>query len=110
MMCAKECGDVEQFSRGVRDKLRVRTGWGVIYRMSGVRPCTGQLGVPPASPRPPAGRLALALDLYEYQGKELFRRYGIPVSAGRLAASPAEVRQAGAGLGGTGGGKAQLLT
>ena len=24
------------------------------------------------------------MDLYEYQGKELFRRYGIPVSEGRL--------------------------
>jgi succinyl-CoA synthetase beta subunit len=39
------------------------------------------------------------LDLYEYQGKELFRRYGIPVSEGRLATSPAEAREAAQGLG-----------
>ena len=35
------------------------------------------------------GRLARALDLHEYQGKELFRQYGIPVSDGRLATTPA---------------------
>ena len=45
-----------------------------------------------------AGRLARALDLYEYQGKELFRRYGIPVSEGRLATTPAEAREAGRGV------------
>ena len=27
------------------------------------------------------------MDLYEYQGKELFKRFGIPVSEGRLATS-----------------------
>jgi succinyl-CoA synthetase beta subunit len=32
------------------------------------------------------------LDLYEYQGKELFRRAGIPVSDGRLATTAAEAR------------------
>ena len=31
------------------------------------------------------------MDLYEYQGKELFRRVGIPVSEGRLAVSPEPV-------------------
>ena len=41
-----------------------------------------------------AGTLARALDLHEHQGKELFRRYGIPVSEGRLATSPAEARAA----------------
>ena len=30
------------------------------------------------------------MDLYEYQGKELFRRFGIPVSEGRLVLTPAE--------------------
>jgi succinyl-CoA synthetase beta subunit len=45
------------------------------------------------------GRLARALDLHEYQGKELFRRYGIPVSEGRLATTPAEARSAGDELG-----------
>ena len=34
------------------------------------------------------------MDLHEHQGKELFRRYGIPVSEGRLATSPAEARAA----------------
>jgi succinyl-CoA synthetase beta subunit len=39
------------------------------------------------------------LDLHEYQGKELFRRYGIPVSDGRLATSPSEARSAAEELG-----------
>ena len=34
------------------------------------------------------------MDLYEYQGKELFRRFGIPVSDGRLATTPEEARAA----------------
>src|SRR5687767_6187346 len=45
------------------------------------------------------GRLARALDLHEYQGKELFRRYGIPVSDGLLATTPAEARAAAEELG-----------
>jgi succinyl-CoA synthetase beta subunit len=45
------------------------------------------------------GRLARALDLHEYQGKELFRRYGIPVSDGRLATTPEEARDAADSLG-----------
>ena len=32
------------------------------------------------------------MDLYEYQGKELFARYGIPVSEGVVASTPAEAR------------------
>ncbi|MFB9475510.1 ADP-forming succinate--CoA ligase subunit beta [Nonomuraea salmonea] len=32
------------------------------------------------------------MDLYEYQAKELFGRHGIPVPAGRVAATPAEAR------------------
>ena len=51
------------------------------------------------------------MDLYEYQGKQLFGRFGIPVSEGRLATSPEEARAAAAELG---GGrvvvKAQVLT
>jgi succinyl-CoA synthetase beta subunit len=57
-----------------------------------------------------AGRLAGALDLYEYQGKELFKRFGIPVSDGRLAASPAEALEAARELGGPVVVKAQVLT
>ena len=39
------------------------------------------------------------MDLFEYQGKELFRRYGVPVSEGRLATTPAEAREAAQELG-----------
>ena len=34
------------------------------------------------------------MDLYEYQGKQLFARYGIPVSEGSIAATPEEAREA----------------
>jgi succinyl-CoA synthetase beta subunit len=50
------------------------------------------------------------VDLYEYQGKELFRRFGIPVSEGKLARSPAEARAAAEALGGPVVVKAQVLT
>jgi len=50
------------------------------------------------------------VDLYEYQGKELFRRFGIPVSDGRLATTPAEARAAAEELGGQVVVKAQVLT
>jgi succinyl-CoA synthetase beta subunit len=50
------------------------------------------------------------MDLYEYQGKELFRRFGIPVSEGRLATSPEEARKAAEELGGQVVVKAQVLT
>src|SRR6202795_707443 len=50
------------------------------------------------------------MDLYEYQGKELFRRFGIPVSEGRLATSPEEARAAAVELGGPVVVKAQVLT
>jgi succinyl-CoA synthetase beta subunit len=50
------------------------------------------------------------VDLYEYQGKELFRRFGIPTSEGRLATTPAEARAGAEGLGGEVVVKAQVLT
>jgi succinyl-CoA synthetase beta subunit len=50
------------------------------------------------------------MDLYEYQGKELFGRFGIPVSEGRLATTPKEARDAAAELGGQVVVKAQVLT
>jgi len=50
------------------------------------------------------------VDLYEYQGKELFRRFGIPVSEGRLATTPEEARTAAEELGGQVVVKAQVLT
>src|SRR5438876_6564081 len=51
-----------------------------------------------------------AMDLYEYQGKELFSRYGIAVSEGRLATSPEEARAAAEVLAGPVVVKAQVLT
>jgi succinyl-CoA synthetase beta subunit len=50
------------------------------------------------------------LDLYEYQGKQLFKRFGIPVSDGRVATTPAEARTAAEEIGGQVVVKAQVLT
>jgi succinyl-CoA synthetase beta subunit len=50
------------------------------------------------------------VDLYEYQGKELFKRFGIPVSEGRLATTPEEAREAATEIGGQVVVKAQVLT
>ena len=50
------------------------------------------------------------MDLYEYQGKELFKRFGLPVSEGRLATTPEEARAAAEEIGGQVVVKAQVLT
>jgi succinyl-CoA synthetase beta subunit len=50
------------------------------------------------------------VDLYEYQGKQLFARFGIPVSDGRLATTPEEARAAAEEIGGSVVVKAQVLT
>ncbi len=50
------------------------------------------------------------MDLYEYQGKELLGRHGVPVSAGRLVASADEAAAAAAALGGPVVVKAQVLS
>jgi succinyl-CoA synthetase beta subunit len=50
------------------------------------------------------------MDLYEYQGKQLFARFGIPVSEGRLATTSEESRAAAEELGGRVVVKAQVLT
>jgi succinyl-CoA synthetase beta subunit len=50
------------------------------------------------------------LDLYEYQGKQLFARFGIPVSEGRVAETPDEARAAAQEIGGQVVVKAQVLT
>ena len=50
------------------------------------------------------------MDLYEYQGKQRFKRFGIPVSDGRLAVSPEEARAAAEEVGGQVVVKAQVLT
>jgi len=50
------------------------------------------------------------VDLYEYQGKQLFKRFGIPVSEGRVAATVEEARAAAEELGTQVVVKAQVLT
>jgi succinyl-CoA synthetase beta subunit len=50
------------------------------------------------------------VDLYEHQGKELFKRFGIPVSEGRVASTPEEARRAAEEIGGQVVVKAQVLT
>jgi succinyl-CoA synthetase beta subunit len=50
------------------------------------------------------------VDLYEYQGKELFKRFDLPVSEGRLATTPDEARAAAEEIGGQVVVKAQVLT
>jgi len=62
------------------------------------------------TPRIVPCRFARSVDLYEYQGKELFRRHGIPVSDGRLAISPQGAEAAARELGGAVVVKAQVLT
>lgn len=48
------------------------------------------------------------MDLFEYQGKSLFARVGVPVPEGRVARTPAEARAAADELGGTVVVKAQV--
>jgi succinyl-CoA synthetase beta subunit len=52
----------------------------------------------------------LVLDLYEYQGKELLRNYGLETLPGIVAGTPEEARRAAESLGGTVAIKAQVLT
>jgi len=46
------------------------------------------------------GLRSAAMNLHEYQAKDVFRSYGIAVPAGKVAASPAEAAAAAAALGG----------
>ncbi len=48
------------------------------------------------------------MNLHEYQGRDLFASYGIPVLEGRVASTPDEVQEAAAGIGGTVVVKAQV--
>ena len=50
------------------------------------------------------------VDLYEYQARDLFERYGVPVLAGIVADTPEEVRAAAEKLGGVVVVKAQVKT
>ena len=49
------------------------------------------------------------MDLFEYQGKELLRKYGVPVPEGRVATTPEEAVAAAGKLGGKVVVKAQVL-
>ena len=50
------------------------------------------------------------MDLYEYQARDLFERYGVPVLAGIVADTPEEVRAAAEKIGGVVVVKAQVKT
>ena len=50
------------------------------------------------------------MDLYEYQGKEVLKKYGVETLEGIVAETPEEARQAAQELGGTVAVKAQVLT
>lgn len=50
------------------------------------------------------------MDLYEYQGKEVLRSYGIPTLRGRVVETPEEAARAAGEFGGTVAIKAQVLT
>jgi succinyl-CoA synthetase beta subunit len=49
------------------------------------------------------------MNLHEYQAKELFARFGLPVLPGQVAATPEEAREVAASVGGTVVIKAQVL-
>ncbi len=61
------------------------------------RACNGVAGrASIVRPDPFSDQESHRVDLYEHQGKELLARYGIPVSEGRVALTPAEARAAAA--------------
>src|SRR3954469_25704375 len=65
----------------------------------------------PALPSAPLQRTRkTSVDLYEYQARDLFESYGVPVLAGIVADTPAEARAAAEKLGGTVVVKAQVKT
>ena len=48
------------------------------------------------------------MKIHEYQAKDIFARYGIPIPAGRVAATPDEAAEIAAELGGRAVVKAQV--
>jgi succinyl-CoA synthetase beta subunit len=50
------------------------------------------------------------VDLFEYQARDLFEKYGVPVLQGRIADTPSEAEAAAAAIGGTVVVKAQVKT
>ena len=71
--------------------------------------CKGSADRLPKPNAAAADTLCPGMDLYEYQGKQLFQRFGIPVSDGALATTPAEARRAAQKIGGQVVVKAQVL-
>ncbi len=72
-----------------------------------------QAGPSPTIPaRDPRGTIGsdVSVDLYEYQARDLFEQYGVPVLAGIVADTPEEVRAAAEQLGGVVVVKAQVKT
>src|SRR4029453_15045849 len=63
---------------------------------------------PGAAPGPRSEEVDV--DLYEYQGRELFARHGLPVLGGGVAATPDEAREIAERLGGRVVVKAQVKT
>ena len=57
---------------------------------------------------PESRRTGIGMKLHEYQAKEIFARYGIPVPQGRVAATATEARTATQGFGGRAVIKAQV--
>ncbi len=41
------------------------------------------------------------MDLFEYQARDLFEQYGVPVLAGKIADTPEEAEAAAKAIGGT---------
>ena len=50
----------------------------------------------------------MSVDLYEYQARDLFEKYGVPVLPGIIADTPEDVRAAAENLGGVTVVKAQV--
>lgn len=64
----------------------------------------------PASSHPRRIGRSTSVDLYEYQARDVFEKYGVPVLAGIVADTPAEARAAAEKLGGVTVVKAQVKT
>ena len=60
--------------------------------------------------RGPGSPIGNSVDLYEYQARDMFEKYGVPVLAGIIADTPDEVRAAAEKLGGVVVVKAQVKT
>src|SRR5262245_37711251 len=83
--------------------------WTSAAACSGRRSTTHEHARPRTSPAPSGHPDGSAMNLHEYQGRELFARFGIPVLPGQVAATPEEARDIAESLAGTVVIKAQVL-